>query len=655
MWRSSLLHQLYAMGSNSNLQLGLPSDSTHHKPRLISSLAQHDVLAVATTRLASFSLSSAGLLHAWGQGSLFRLGTGDERSEITPRLIPCRVRLVAVDAEDRYAAAVGEKGEAFVWGTVDFLGSERALKREKDREREERRDREEGEKAMKAMTAAERADFTRQRETERKEREEEEREREKERARQPRKDESVFPTPHRLDSCRHLRIAQVSCSRDRLLLLCHGGELYYLGQSLDDGTLTAVPRRVQSMVELRIRQVRSSRSSIVVLSRDGDVHQQVKGERACRRVIFRFSAFSTFSRSQATASAFATAPSSPPLSASNSPPFSPQSPPYSPRGSPDAASASRKRLSAYPRIVKIALSSTAERAVAVTSQGECYWWKILQAEDGPQLSSTTSPPLPSSASDRYAIPPVYLPAAAGAAAASSSSPSFVSPSSASSASSSRHRRIARLIGGLSSLRVVDVALGKGHTTVVTDCGDVYHWGNEPLLPASTRPQRVHYLHQASSVCCSDQHIIVSTVFHKPPAASPSQSQSQRSSVPSLRLLCEQRMMEQVELSSLLPALSFSLSLSLPCLLSFSLSFLLLNLNILVHPGYEEAVVRRLGRGGAGLRLRGHSACSTRRRGVRWRAGRGVRSARAAAGDTLRLHKLDRREDGGGGGGAAESE
>ena len=568
-WRSSLAHLLYTFGSNSNYALGLPSDSHHSKPRLIAGLSPVDVVGVACTRFASFALTTTGAVYAWGQGMGYRLGTGEERSEVVPRLLAFKGKVVEVDAEDRWGAAVGDRGEVLVWGTVDFLWKEREMRREREREREERREKDDLDRILKSMPLSDRAEYQQQREAERQDRGAVD-----ERSSGPRKDEHVFPLPHRLDSCRQLRVAHVCCSQSRLFLLTHSGELWYLGQSLDDGAHTSTPKRVLSMVDLTVSAVRATRSSVIVLSR-GEVHQQVKGDRRCHRVLLKFSTFSTFSTPTHSASPSAFAP----FHSSYSPPFSPLSPPVpstnSPRSSSSSSSSRRPpRVSSYPSVVKLAVSSTSERAIAVTSNGEVYWWKILQEE----VVSNTSPPLPSSSHPSYALPPFYLssPSASSNPSSSSSSP----PTS----SSARGRRTAHLVPGLSSLRVVDVALGSSHTTVVTSLGDVYHWGNSPLVPSSSKPTRVHYLHQAARVWCSDQHVILSTVYHHPPPPSPPSSSSL---VPSLRSMCEQRMLSSVSLANLLPALSFSISLSLPRLFSYALTFLLLNLNTLVHPAMKK--------------------------------------------------------------------
>ena len=567
-WRSSLVHLLYTFGSNSNYALGLPSDSHHTKPRLITGLSPVDVVGVACTRFASFALTTTGAVYGWGQGMGYRLGTGEERSEVVPRLLGFKGRVVEVDAEEKWGAAVGERGEVLVWGTVDFLGKEREMRREREREKEERRQKEDIDRLLRSMSHADRVDYQQQREAERQNREE----------RTPRRDEHVFPFPHRLDSCRHLRVAHVCCSQSRLFLVTQSGELWYLGQSLDDGVHTHTPKRVLSMVDLTVSAVRATRSSVIVLSR-GEVHQQVKGDRKSYRVMLKFSTFSTFSTpTHLTSLAFS------PVHSSYSPPFSPLSPPFSspvtgsPHSSSSSASRKAQRAAAYPSVVKIAVSSTVERAIAVTSNGECYWWKILQEE----VVSNTSPPLPSTPHSSYALPPFYL---SSASTSSTSTPSYSAAASSSTpATSARGRRTAHLVAGLSSLRVVDVALGNTHTTVVTSLGDVYHWGNSPLLPSSSKPQRVHYLHQAARVWCSDQHVILSTVYHKPrPPCPPTAS----SVVPSLRSMCEQRMTSTVSLSNLLPALSFSISLSLPDLFSYALTFLLLNLNVLIHPAMKK--------------------------------------------------------------------
>ena len=614
-WRGRLSHQLYTFGSNRNYQLGLPSDASQHdKPRHVLSLATANITTVACTRLTSFALShSTGALYAWGQGGNGRLGSGLEGSEVMPRRIATgKVRVVDIDADERYACAVGERGEVLVWGQAEWLGKEREMRRERERDKEERKEREDTLRAIKSMPASERADYQAQKDAERRERDEKERERREEREKDKQRQQQAdctFLTPTRLESCRHLIVTAVSCSSQRLFLLTKTGELWYLGHALDDGSVTCVPKRLAAMSELLVRDVRSTARAVVVVTREGEVYQQVKGERKCYRVMFRFSTFSTFSTGTASASATV-------VTSTYSPTLSPSSPPFSPPlPSTASTSSSRRRLSAYPRIVRLSVSVSAERCMALTNNGECYWWKIHQ--DEAVVSGTNSPPLASNQlAGSYAFPPFYL---------SSPAPTS-SPFAASSYSSSGGRKVAHLVPGISHLRVVDIALGNGHTTVVTDLGDVWHWGKTPLLSHySSRPQRVNYLHQAVRVWCSDQHVICSTVYHTPPL----QAEVQSSEVATLRSMCETQLARHISLSSLLPAVSFAISLSLPSMFQYSLDWLLCNFNILVHPAMkrlsvddwsviqqyysgindgqdDEAVLRRAGgHGGAGARSVAH--------------------------------------------------
>ena len=575
-WRGRLSHQLYTFGSNRNYQLGLPSDASQHdKPRHIQSLATDNVTTVTCTRLASFALShGSGALWAWGQGGSGRLGSGLEGSEVMPRrIVTGKVRVVDIDADERYACAVGERGEVVVWGQAEWLGREREMRRERERDKEERKEREDTLRAMKPMTARERTEYQGQKDAERREREERDRERREERERDKRQQQAdcTFLTPTRLESCRHLTVTAVSCSAQRLFLLTKAGELWYLGHALDDVGVTCVPKRVGAMSELAVREVHSTARAVVVVTREGEVYQQVKGERKCYRVMFRFSTFSTFST--ATASASTTV-----ITSTYSPTLSPSSPPFSPPlPSSSTSSSTRRRPSAYPRIVKLSMSVSAERCMALTSNGECYWWKIHQ-DEATVVSASNSPPLPSIAlAGSHSFPPFYL----------SPAPPTSSSSASTSASSSGGRKVAHLVPGISHLRVVDIALGNGHTTVVTDLGDVWHWGKTPLLSHyGSRPQRVNYLHQAVRVWCSDQHVICSTVYHTPPL----QTEVETSEVATLRSMCETQLARHISFSSLLPAVSFAISLSLPSMFRYALYWLLCNFNILVHPAMKRLSV-----------------------------------------------------------------
>ena len=576
-WRGRLSHQLYTFGSNRNYQLGLPSDASQHdKPRLIQSLATDNITTVTCTRLASFALAQGtGGLWAWGQGGSGRLGSGLEGSEVMPRRIGTgKVRVVEMDADERYACAVGEKGEVVVWGQVEWLGKEREMRRERERDKEERKEREDTLRAMKGMSASERTDYQAVKDTERRERDEKDKERREERERDKRQLQAdcTFLTPTRLESCRHLTVTAVSCSAQRLFLLTKAGELWYLGHALEEPTVTSVPKRLAAMSELVVREVHCTARAVVVVTREGEVYQQVKGERKCYRVMFRFSTFSTFSTGSASASATI-------VTSTYSPTLSPSSPPFSPPlSSSSSASTTRRRPSAYPRIVKLSVSVSAERCMALTNNGECYWWKIHQGDESTSVSNTNSPPLPSNQlANSYAFPPFYL----------STTPPSSSLAASTSTSSSGGRKVAHLVPGISHLRVVDIALGNGHTTVVTDLGDVWHWGKSPLLSHySGRPQRVNYLHQAVRVWCSDQHVICSTVYHTPPL----QAEQQTSEVATLRSMCETQLARHISLTSLLPAVSFAISLSLPSMFQYALHWLLCNFNILVHPAMKRLSV-----------------------------------------------------------------
>ena len=589
-WRGRLSHQLYTFGSNRNYQLGLPSDASQHdKPRHIQSLSPHNITTVACTRLASFALSTTPTpaLYAWGQGGSGRLGSGLEGSEVVPRRVGGvgKVRVVEVDADERYACGVGERGEVLVWGQVEWLGREREMRRERERDKDERREREDTVRAMKSMTAADRADYQALKEAERRERDDKEKERKEDREKDKRQQQAdcTFLTPTRLESCRHLTVATVSCSPNRLFLLTRAGELWWLGHALDDGSVTAVPKRLAAMSELVVREVRSTARAVVVLTRDGEVYQQVKGERKCYRVMFRFSTFSTFSTASASASATVVTSKYSPTMAPSSPPFSPPLVAVSTGGG--AGGGGRRRPSAYPRIVKLSVSVSAERCMALTNNGECYWWKIHQGDETTIVGGSTSPPLASNAlAGSYAFPPFYL-----STTPPSSTPAFSTSSSSTSSSSttSGGRKTAHLVPGISHLRVVDIALGNGHTTIVTDLGDVWHWGKTPLLSqCGSRPQRVNSLHQAVRVWCSDQHVICSTVYHTPPLHEPAQT----TEVATLRSMCETQLARHISLSSLLPAVSFAISLSLPAMFRYSLDWLLCNFNILVHPAMKRLSV-----------------------------------------------------------------
>jgi E3 ubiquitin-protein ligase HERC2 len=114
---------VYAWGLGEGGRLGLGDSRTQLTPRLLKSLRQVNVIHIACGERHSLALTSEGQVYSWGAGANGRLGHGDELVQSAPRLIQTSgmvSRFVArIAAGGAHSAALTDGGAAWLWGCGD--------------------------------------------------------------------------------------------------------------------------------------------------------------------------------------------------------------------------------------------------------------------------------------------------------------------------------------------------------------------------------------------------------------------------------------------------------------------------------------------------------------------------------------------------------
>jgi alpha-tubulin suppressor-like RCC1 family protein len=109
---------VYAWGANGSGQLGNGATTPSLVPTPVSLPAGTTVSSVAAGYLASFAVTSAGKVYAWGSDASGQLGNGAGGGSPTPVLVslPATVHATAVSAGFGFALAVTSTGAVYAWG-----------------------------------------------------------------------------------------------------------------------------------------------------------------------------------------------------------------------------------------------------------------------------------------------------------------------------------------------------------------------------------------------------------------------------------------------------------------------------------------------------------------------------------------------------------
>ncbi|EFN54346.1 hypothetical protein CHLNCDRAFT_24715 [Chlorella variabilis] len=122
---------VWSFGCNGKGQLGLGKDVVLvREPRLVKSLQDNKVVAVAAGMEHSLALTAGGEVYSWGNAANGRLGHGSATPrrlfgssiEFLPRLVRAfeALRVEQVSAGQMHSAAVSTAGDAFLWGYGKF-------------------------------------------------------------------------------------------------------------------------------------------------------------------------------------------------------------------------------------------------------------------------------------------------------------------------------------------------------------------------------------------------------------------------------------------------------------------------------------------------------------------------------------------------------
>ena len=110
--------RIYSFGEGSHGKLGHGDAQDQHTPKLVGSLCDVKVAAISARGEFNLALTDAGHVYSWGNGFGRRLGHSDEQDQLTPRLVETlhNERLVAVAAGNYHGLALTDTGCVYSWG-----------------------------------------------------------------------------------------------------------------------------------------------------------------------------------------------------------------------------------------------------------------------------------------------------------------------------------------------------------------------------------------------------------------------------------------------------------------------------------------------------------------------------------------------------------
>jgi hypothetical protein len=589
-------YQVSSLGFGRNYQLGINSDKYESRPRFIKNLKSCNIVDAAVNKYITLLLDARGATYSCGIGRFGVLGHNSLDTQILPKRIQAvkHRRIVAVSEGGIHAALLADNGEVYVMGTLSYLGLEQqkcntleanniaAASTGQNKKKQgnfinqqpQSQPKQANRHSNKAplipddldefsldsganslhnsFSAIENSVATPFEKQSAPEHDDEENDAEI-------RNSSVpltvnCPVPRRLESFRGIFITQIAACEKRLILLSDSNELYILGELLENHKIEQTARVVRAIPPIEIAQISTTNSSIVLLSGEGEVFQQMRGDRSYHKVAFKFSAAAQFHVRSAERHAAAYDN----ISVAN-------------RFNQGAIGHRNDRHfnKSGVRIVKIAVSNAAERAVAVTNSGDAYWWKLRDKSPAeklkPGLELTTpsySPPL------HPLIPPT-------------SSPKLNAADSSRGSTSSR--RVATQILGLREEFIVDAIISKHSTTLLTKKGELFTFGSnliglEKAGTSAAKPTRMHNVAQVTKLWGSELHLILSTAYITPPKFAIYHGLS--AAVLSLKQLCAAELASHVQIDTVLAAYRFAFDLQSSELLEYCAIYLIINYKLL---------------------------------------------------------------------------
>jgi alpha-tubulin suppressor-like RCC1 family protein len=506
-------HLLFSYGYQTNYTLGFSCDHFQFRPKRIESVVGESIVQVVTGKQAVFMLAASGSVFSHGQGASGKLGHDARETLIEPKRIAALSDIAFIAGTDEYTCAVSEKGAVFIFGYSAFIDSVSSVPAAK------------GAAAAASASSSSRLHSGSHSPPP------------SSRTLSSTSDSSFAPgslrysqLPRRLDALRSLAVAQVFPSERRLLLLTQQGELWYLGSAIEDmERWESTPKRFAAPIESPLVQVQNSDEFVAILTQ-GVIRIQRRGERKLNKLWLQNYVDTPLPRDSASQKSI------------------------------------RDLFPLIPKayVVRMAWSSDGRRGAAVTREGQVFLWKLPEGKQKTMPSLSSFPP--------SSAPP-------------SSSTSFSAP-----------RCIGYLLEGLAHTRATDVSCAASHTVILTEEGHVYTTG--PGALGVTRPgeekemkgvKRLTHFSHVSRIYCADQYCMASVaikqvdVRHSFPELEglfdvPSSKRvALPVAVPSLKLMCERHLAQQITPVSLVAAYEWSVNTGADHLVHYCTSSLLLNL------------------------------------------------------------------------------
>jgi len=116
--------KLFSWGEGEDGKLGHGDTLSRHSPTLVTTLASKRISDIGCGSSHSAAVTSCGELYTWGLGDYGRLGHGDDKTTMVPKLVKGlegkRVVQVACGSRDAQTLALTDQGHVYSWGDGDF-------------------------------------------------------------------------------------------------------------------------------------------------------------------------------------------------------------------------------------------------------------------------------------------------------------------------------------------------------------------------------------------------------------------------------------------------------------------------------------------------------------------------------------------------------
>jgi hypothetical protein len=535
-------------------------------------------------------VTSSGELYTWGQATSGRLGHGSAVSAVLPLRVATLQKIEGVAMTDCYTISIGEDGLVHRFGGMRYLPVPATS-------------------ASVLTLDAPVPPTTRTTDSKRRhddsDNDDDDHDDTKTKDNDNNGDDgSISHVPRRIESMRTIHIRSVAAAANRACFVSEEGQLWTLGQQLEDGfVLTSTPRLAVTR-DIIVNYVACTPTATIVVTRNGDVFQQLWMNRSFHKVVF---------------TAFTPITSSDISSVKDNERKGSSGKRHGPRMAPSRATAFILKIRACEcgptpmgQLQGTSGGIGVVRAVAVSNTGNAYSWKIntlVVPSSGSSGHQVGSPGL-SGVSSANTPPSLTLGSSVTNATSKRSATPFSSlvagSTSSSSSSTQLGGNVARRIEGLANVCVVDASITYDHTSLLTADGHVYAYGpgsshgvarqkngaTIAMSRAAIRPRLVRSLRQVVRLISSDKHslAIVRVAIPQPLESSVHDGIG----VASLRSICEDEMIQRsITTQNCISAFEWAVETGMPRIAEHCGRLLLLNIDLLLEPALCQLTTRAL--------------------------------------------------------------